>query len=87
MPRWQILNKNRRDVYKEAIPLKFFMEYYRAVEQNIRVHFQECFPPLKMWIYVTAYPSPEGLSVYFKDVTEKRDIENPIKESKYSRFN
>ncbi|HZH36360.1 MAG TPA: PAS domain S-box protein, partial [Flavisolibacter sp.] len=61
--------------------LKFFTEYHRAVNEKVAVQFEEYFPPLNMWIDVSAYPSPEGLSVYFKDVTEKKWQENELENS------
>jgi PAS domain S-box-containing protein len=68
-PRKDIIGKNIWEVYKEAIPLKFYTEYHRAVSENIAVRFQEYFEPFQMWIEVAAFPSGEGLSVYFKDIT------------------
>ena len=67
--RQDIIGKNIWEVYKEAIPLKFYTEYHRAVAENTAVRFQEYFEPFKMWIEVAAFPSGEGLSVYFKDIT------------------
>ncbi|WP_342333173.1 PAS domain S-box protein [Pedobacter sp. FW305-3-2-15-E-R2A2] len=67
--REDMIGKNIWEVYAEAIPLKFYTEYHRAVIENIAVRFQEYFEPLKMWIEVAAFPSGEGLSVYFKDIT------------------
>lgn len=67
--REDMIGKNIWEVYEEAIPLKFYTEYHRAVIENVAVRFQEYFEPLKMWIEVAAFPSGEGLSVYFKDIT------------------
>ena len=65
----EVIGKNIWEVYKEAIPLKFYSEYHRAVTENTAVRFQEYFEPREMWIEVAAFPSGEGLSVYFKDIT------------------
>lgn len=72
MPRKDILGKNLWSVYKEAIPLKFYSEYHRAVEEKISVRFEEYFEPKKIWIEVAAFPSGESLSVYFKDITARK---------------
>jgi PAS domain S-box-containing protein len=37
------------------------------------VAFEEYFEPLTTWFEVTAYPSVDGLSVFFRDVTERRE--------------
>jgi PAS domain S-box-containing protein len=79
--RADILGKNLWEEYRAALPLKFFYEYHRAVAENSSVHFEEFFPPLNIWVEVSAYPSAEGLSVYFKDVTERKEVEEALSES------
>lgn len=74
-----IVGKNLWDVYREAIPLKFYDEYYKAMEENQAVHFEEFFAPVAKWLEVSAYPSSAGLSIYFKDVTERKKAEDEIK--------
>ncbi|MEJ6979661.1 PAS domain S-box protein [Pedobacter sp. P351] len=69
--RREMLGKNLWNEYKDAMPLKFYSEYQRAIEEQISVQFEEFLPRLDLWFEVTAYPSPDGLSVYFKDVTSK----------------
>jgi PAS domain S-box-containing protein len=73
MPRDKIISQNLWEVFKDAIPLKFYTEYHRAMEENVSVRFEEFFPPMQMWIEVAAFPSGTGLSVYFKDITEKKN--------------
>ena len=68
-PRSGILGRNLWEVYQDAVPLKFHTEYHRAVEENISVRFEEYFPAMDSWFEVAAFPSGEGLSVYFKDIT------------------
>jgi PAS domain S-box-containing protein len=52
------------------------------VREQKAVHFEEFFPPLEMWIDVSAYPSENGLSVYFKDSTEKKWADENIRIAK-----
>ena len=66
----EILNQNLWEVFKEAIPLKFYTENYRAMAEGITVQFEEYYPTMRMWIGVAAYPSAEGLTIYFKDITK-----------------
>lgn len=73
MPRYKIIGQNLWEVYQDAIPLKFYTEYHRAMDKNIAVRFEEFFPPQQMWIEVAAFPSGTGLSVYFKDITEQKN--------------
>lgn len=51
--------------------------YYRgAVESGTHASFEAYYPPpLDSWYEIRAWPSPDGLSVYFRDVTARRQAE------------
>jgi len=59
------------DLFPEAIGSTFQVEYERAVTTGATGTFQEFYPPLDAWFDVSAYPNPDGLAIYFRDVTEK----------------
>jgi signal transduction histidine kinase len=73
MPREKILGKNLWTVYADAIPTAFYEQYHKAMEKSVAVHFEEYYSPMRMWFDVNVYPSPTGLSIYFKDITERKD--------------
>ncbi|MCE9532183.1 MAG: PAS domain S-box protein [Planctomycetes bacterium] len=62
------------DAFPETLGASFEREYWRAREQNVTVDFEEYFPPLAKWFGVRAYPSEQGLAVYFRDVTTSREL-------------
>ncbi len=72
LSRTEIIGQNLWQVFREAIPLRFYSEYHRAVKENVSVRFEEYFPPKDLWVEVAAFPSGQGLSVYFKDITERK---------------
>jgi PAS domain S-box-containing protein len=86
MPRNEVLGKNLWQSYNSAIDLKFFTEYHRAVENNISVRFEEYFAPREVWVEVAAFPTGSGLSVYFKDITARKNAtrELELEKQKYS---
>ncbi|HSJ67871.1 MAG TPA: PAS domain S-box protein [Anditalea sp.] len=67
--REDILGKSIWESFPEALKLKFFNEYNRAMKDREIVNFEEYFPPLSTWFNVSAYPSDSGITVYFKDIT------------------
>ncbi len=71
----EVMGKNVWDEFREAVSLKFYDEYHRAIKENIPVKFEEYFAPVEKWFDVSAFPSPLGLTVYFKDITEKKMAE------------
>lgn len=60
------------DEFPEAVGSPFEHEYRRAVAEGATVEFQAFYPPLDAWFEVRAYPSADGLSVFFRDVTTQR---------------
>lgn len=80
-PRGEILGKRLWDEFPEAVGSTFFREYHRAMAEQVTAEFEEFYPPLNTYFEVRAYPSPEGLSVYFGDVTERRHVEQALRDS------
>ncbi|WP_123622339.1 PAS domain S-box protein [Halorubrum sp. CSM-61] len=68
------------DLFPEAADSPFYENYVRAMEEQESVSFEEFFPPLDAWFEVSAYPSVTGLSVYFRDVTERRRHQQAIRD-------
>ncbi|MFB6130980.1 MAG: PAS domain S-box protein [Salinigranum sp.] len=66
------------DVFPEAVGSTFEEEYRRAMETQEPVTFEEYYPPLATWLEVRAYPSETGLSVYFRDVTDRKEREREL---------
>lgn len=50
----------------------FAVQYRHAAESGQTLHFEEYFSTKDRWLDVHVYPSPEGLTVYFADITERR---------------
>ncbi|WP_152040057.1 bacterio-opsin activator domain-containing protein [Salinigranum salinum] len=59
------------EAFPDAVDTAFESEYRRAMETQDAVSFEERYPPLETTFAVEAYPSPTGLSVYFRDVTDR----------------
>lgn len=78
-PRDTIIGENLWEKFGDAMTLKFYTEYHRAISEGVSVHFEEFFGPLNAWFEVSAYPSANGLSVYFKDVTERKKADEALK--------
>jgi len=84
----EVINRKLWDVYADSVDSKSYQKYHHAVETRRSVHFEDFYPALKKWYEVSAYPSDRGLSVYFKDITERKLSEIRIKasEKKYSEL-
>ncbi len=70
--RKSLIGKVIWDEFPEAVGSSFQTEYEAADRTRQSVRFQEFFPPLDTWFEIDAHPTPEGLAVYFRDVTGQR---------------
>lgn len=66
------------EVFPESVSLKFHSEYQKAITEQISVHFEEFYPPLQIWLSVNAYPSEQGLTVFFMDITREKTMQEAI---------
>ena len=72
------LGKNLWESFPEATSSRFYSEYHRAFAQNTFVSFEEYLPSFDMWFEVNAYPSKDELSVYIKNISERRRQEQAL---------
>lgn len=86
----RILRRTREELsgqilWKEFSPIigtRFEHEYLKAVETNTPTVFEEFFPPFDAWFEIHAYPSEEGLSVFFQDITARKETEQALQVAK-----
>lgn len=72
----ELLNRNIWEMFPQAVGSTFEREYQRAQAENTTVNFEAYYAPLERWFEVHAYPSLDGLAVYFRDATlHKRERE------------
>jgi PAS domain S-box-containing protein len=79
-PKERILGKKVWDVFPYIVGSSFHKSYQKALEQNTIQHFESYSEWDNAWLEVTAYPSPSGLSIYLKDITERKRSESELYE-------
>ena len=57
---------------------KFYFGFLRAAEEQVLVEFEEFYPPVNAWFEVRIYPSTDGLSVYLRDITPRKQAEETV---------
>ncbi|MCC5986149.1 MAG: PAS domain S-box protein [Pararhodobacter sp.] len=84
-----LLGKSIWEAFPEAVGRTLETECKRAVADGQAVCFREYYPPLGLWLEIDADPTPEGLAVYFRDVTKQRARDQQLRllESAVSRQN
>jgi len=78
--RGELIGKAIWEEFAPAIGTAFELEFRRAIRENRAVTFEEFYPPLKRWFEVNAYPSEEGLAVYFRDITQRKQSQTQLQQ-------
>ncbi|MCU7552319.1 PAS domain S-box protein [Chitinophagaceae bacterium LB-8] len=75
----QVYLQNIWELFPNALGTVFEWQYKKALAEQMPVNFETFYPePLNIWVEVNAYPSTTGLSVYFRDITDKKKNEETI---------
>ncbi|NJN65854.1 MAG: PAS domain S-box protein [Chloroflexaceae bacterium] len=75
----ELLGQNVWEVFPEAVETDFYRQYHRAMEQQVSTTAEDYYKPMATWFEAHAYPSPDGLSVYFRDITERKQAEQELR--------
>jgi PAS domain S-box-containing protein len=79
-PKEKILGKYVWDVFPDVEGTLFHTYYQRAFEQNAVQHFESYYEKDNNWFEVMAFPSANGLSIYLRDITERKRSESQLYE-------
>src|SRR5919202_1883835 len=63
------------EVFPELVGGIADRELHRAVMEQVPVSWEEFGEPVQRWLEANAYPSAEGVAVYFRDITERKQAE------------
>ena len=78
----ELLGQVLWDAFPAAVNSIFEESYRSAVRTGVPVSFDAHYPaPLDGWYELRAWPSPDGLSVYFLEVTERRRVQDQAQRS------
>jgi len=74
-----ILGRRLWDVFPEAVDGPSFRRFEEVMRNGPPAHFEKFDPASERWFEVHAYLTPDGLAVYFRDVTDRRQADEKIK--------
>ena len=73
-----LLGESVWEEFPAAVGKEYEEHYRRAMETQESVSFETRYEPLDLWTEVAAYPSPDGLSVFFADASEGKRRERTL---------
>jgi PAS domain S-box-containing protein len=78
----ELIGKNGWEEFPEARDSVFWDGLHKAMEEGKPVEFEDFYEPLDSCFRMHAYPSENGISVFFKDITEEKRREQELKEAR-----
>ena len=77
----ELIGQNLWEVHSDACGTEFERQNNRALSEQIVVQYEEYYPTHGIWYEVKVFPTAEGLSLYFRDVTSARGAAQALKRS------
>ncbi len=81
-----LIGKNYWKEYPEAKGTPFANAYVKALETQEPIIIEDHYMPWDLWFENRIYPSANGLSIFFSDISERKKAESGLRESeRYNR--
>ena len=64
-----------QEVFPNVVGKLPYRKLHQAMAEQVPVSWEELGQPTQRWLEVNAYPSTEGVAVYFRDVTRRKQAE------------
>jgi diguanylate cyclase (GGDEF)-like protein/PAS domain S-box-containing protein len=74
----ELVGKMMWEEFPEAVNGPFHDAYMRAAESQEPATCESYYDPLGIWIELRIYPSKDGLTVFFADVSERKEAETRL---------
>lgn len=77
----QLIGKNIWKEFPETVNSGTYQAFHRALREQKYICHIDYYEPLKLWQENHIYPSPDGLSVFIRDITQQKRTERRLVES------
>jgi len=81
----KLLGKNMWEIFHADIDKPYYHAYRHAMQSQQYQFYEEFYPSLNKWYENHMYPSKDGLTIFFKDVTQIKNVTEAlsVNEEKY----
>ncbi len=76
-----LIGKHIWTEFPEGVGQPFHLAYEKAMRDQAPIIMEDCYPPWDRWFENRIYPSPNGLSIYFHDITDRKHAEANLRQS------
>ncbi|MBI3220050.1 MAG: PAS domain S-box protein [Bacteroidetes bacterium] len=75
-----ILGKGLWQVFVDSEDSISYRNHHVVMQTKQPMHFEDYYPKLNRWYEVSSYPTNNGLSIFFKDISARKKAEAALKE-------
>ncbi|MCS6822032.1 MAG: PAS domain S-box protein [Microscillaceae bacterium] len=79
--RENLIGKCVWDVFPDVPSYNYPTQFRKAMHENLTITFEDYHPDLDKWFSTVVYPSIEGLTVFFRDITQEKKNQIAIQNS------
>jgi PAS domain S-box-containing protein len=79
--REEVLHQNVWEAFAPAVETPLYTAYQEAMNEGTTRTVEFFYPPLNCWFEVRVYPSADGLSVFFRDITARTRLQQELRDS------
>jgi PAS domain S-box-containing protein len=73
-----LIGKHIWTEFPEGVDQPFYHAYYQAMSEQTPIKLEEYYPPWESWYENRIYPSTDGLSIFFHDITARKQAEERV---------
>lgn len=77
----KMIGKHIWTEFPEGVGKPFYDAYYKATKEQKYIYLEEYYEPYGLWFENHIYPSNDGLSIFFRDITIEKEANIKIEES------
>lgn len=77
----KMIGKHIWTEFPEGLNQPFHLAYEKAMATQEYTHVEEYYAPYNLWFENHIYPSPDGLSIFFRDITLRKEADRRLREA------
>ena len=82
LPKERVVGRNLWKVFPDAVKMDFFTLYTTSKKENRAIETEISYPSKNLFFNIKTRPYPQGLAVYFKNLTVKKALALEIENTK-----
>ncbi len=77
----ELIGHSLWDLFPDLKQQNIYEMLLQTMNERVPTHFEMQYPPFDRWFEFDVYPSPEGIAISTRDITERKRLEGAVRES------